>query len=164
VPLVQRGQNKDVSATLQGKTPAIPWRGARHPYFSKHDRLSRCQNRGMQRSRLALFALLVIEGLGGLIFAALTVIIGESITPGFIPWGFALIPALFGVAVLGVAFLVWHRREVGLYLAAITQSIIGVAAVVGLFQSGSPELWIALAMSLIGIALVAATTRAQAPA
>ena len=92
-------------------------------------------------------------------FSALTVTIGESITPGFIPWSFALAPAVFGVAVLAVAYLIWKDIGLGFYLAASAQILIGVAAVIGLFTSGSPELWVALAMGLVGLALVVATSR-----
>jgi hypothetical protein len=113
----------------------------------------------MNWARSSLLTLLVIEGVGGIVFAALTVIIGESITPGFIPWSFAVTPGLFGIAALVVAVLVWRRHVTAIYLAVVIQALVGLGAIIGLTSSREPALWVALAMSLVGLWLAAVATR-----
>jgi hypothetical protein len=108
----------------------------------------------MSRTRIALLVLLIVEGIGGIVFAALTAIIGESITPGFIPWQFALTPALFGLACLVVASIYWRGHPAGPLMAAALQALVIVGAVSGLISSAEPALWIALAMGLGGVLLL----------
>lgn len=115
----------------------------------------------MSKARITLLVLLVVEGIGGVVSAVLTVIIGESITPGFIPWRSALTPALFGVACLAVALIYRQGHAAGRYLAAAIQVLVIFAASTGLTSSTEPGLWVALAMGVTGLVLTAVAAADQ---
>jgi hypothetical protein len=105
----------------------------------------------------AALAVLAVEAAGGIAFAVLTVVLGSHITPGFIPWASAAPPGLFGVFCLVAAVLLWLRRPVGRWLAAVAQLLVILGAVNGMLSGYHPSLWIALFLGLGGLVLVLLT-------
>lgn len=124
---------------------------------------SRCQNRVVTAARPALVSLLVVEGIGAVVFGVLTVVIGESITPGFIPWRFAAAPFLFGLFALAVAGLLWKGHPSGIPLALVGQAMVTAGAIAGLISSGHPALVIALLFGIAGIILALVSRPTSSP-
>ena len=108
----------------------------------------------MKWARSAVLTILALEGVGGLVFGALTVIVGEQITPGYIPWSFAATPLLFGLAAAFAVYAYWSRMSMARLLALILSVLVAIGAVVALLTGPHPYLWFALALGLAGAALV----------
>lgn len=104
--------------------------------------------------RPGVLTLLVVQGVGGLAVGILTVVIGESITPGFIPWAFAAGPLLFGAATLVVAFLYWRRHPTARLLAMVVQVVVAASAITALASDSPATLWIPLVMGVVGAVMV----------
>jgi hypothetical protein len=109
--------------------------------------------------RPALMALLLVEAVGALAVAVLTVTIGGSITPGFIPWSSAAMPAGFGIVTLGVAVWWWRRRPGGRGLVAALQVVVVIGAATVLVSSPDPATVAGLLLGLAGLVLVAIDAR-----
>ena len=107
----------------------------------------------MKWARSAVLTILALEAVGGLVFGALTVIIGEQITPGYIPWSFAATPLLFGLASAFATYAYWRRMPMARLLAVILNVLVAIGAVMALLTGPHPSLWIAVALGVVGAAL-----------
>jgi hypothetical protein len=116
----------------------------------------------MKWARPAELTILALEAAGGLVFGALTVIIGEQITPGYIPWSFAATPLLFGVAAAFATYAYWRRMSMARLLAVILNILVAIGAVVALLTGPHPSLWLALSLGLAGTALAILDTETAA--
>lgn len=113
----------------------------------------------MRWARPAVLTLLVTEGVGGLAFALLTVVIGGQITPGYVPWSFATPPLIFGATALVTAYFYWRRLSLARFAAMSVNVIVAVGGATGLLTGPHPSLWAALTLGLIGALLVVLDTR-----
>jgi peptidoglycan/LPS O-acetylase OafA/YrhL len=116
----------------------------------------------MRWARPAVLTILALEAMGGLVSGVLTVIIGEQITPGYIPWSFAATPLLFGLAAVFATYAYWRRMSMARLLALILNVIVAIGAVVTLLTAPHPSLWLALALGVGGAALVILDTETAA--
>ncbi len=109
----------------------------------------------MTWTHVGVLALLMIEGVGGVVIGALTAIIGEAITPGYYPWSFSAGPLVFGLATLAIAVAYWRRLPAARYLAVVIQVLVAVWATFALAADSPPTLWLVLALGVTGTVLVA---------
>ena len=103
---------------------------------------------------MLLIALLVLEGLGGLLVTLLNVVTSRALGQDFLPWESAVIPAAFGALCLIAAFGIWKSASWGKALAAISQALVAVTGVIALLDTMTPLAWVVLAVGLLGLLLV----------
>lgn len=115
-----------------------------------------------ESSRVAstiLVILLVLEGLGALFVTLLNVVTSRALGQDFLPLESSLVPGAFGVLCLVAAFGLVRVRPWGWVLAAVAQILILAGAVIGLFYSGTPVLWLGVGLGLLGLLLLSRTDR-----
>ena len=103
---------------------------------------------------MLLIALLVLEGLGGLLVTLLNVVTSRALGQDFLPWESAVIPAAFGALCLIAAFGIWKSVSWGKALAAISQVLVAVTGVIALLDTVTPLAWVVLGVGLLGLLLV----------
>lgn len=109
--------------------------------------------------RRALLAVMLLEGFAALVVAILTVVIGEAITPGYIPWAAAVGPAVFATVFLGTAFWWWRELPGGRALAIASQALVVVGSVVVLATSTSWGTVGGLVLGVVGLGLALVDAR-----
>jgi uncharacterized membrane protein (DUF2068 family) len=106
-----------------------------------------------------LIALLVLEGLAGLLVSLLNVVTSRALGQDFLPWESSVIPAGFGVLCLLAAYGLARSQSWGVALAAVSQLLILAAGVYGLVDNPQTIAYVVLAIGLMGLLLLNRTTR-----
>ena len=103
---------------------------------------------------MLLVALLVLEGLAGLLVTLLNVVTSRALGQDFLPWESAVIPAAFGALCLIAAFGIWKSAPWGKALADISQVLVAVTGIIALLYTMTPLAWVVLAVGLLSLLLV----------
>jgi hypothetical protein len=109
--------------------------------------------------RPALLVVLLLEGIAAAVGAVLTLVIGEAITPGYVPWRAAIGPAAFAAVFLGTAIWWWRRLPGGRALAVASQALVVIGFAVVLATSTSWGTVGGLLLGLAGLGLALADAR-----
>jgi len=109
--------------------------------------------------RPGLLVVLLLEGLAALVGAVLTLVIGEAITPGYVPWMAAVGPAVFAMVFLGTAFWWWRRLPGGRGLVIASQLVVVGYFGVVLATSRSWGTVGGLVLGIVGLGLAVAEAR-----